>query len=76
MYRHESPFVVIEEYKSVICVILEAAVGCIGHITCSIVGVILGGDHTIVCKALDNSRCYATEAIISIAHFGRICKYL
>ena len=65
----------IEYHKSVVGVILEAAVGCRGYVTRCIVVEGLGRYHQVVAEFLDRSRSYSAEIIISITHFGRICKH-
>ena len=68
--------VTVEYNKSVVGVILETAVRCVGQVACGVVGVGFRGNHTVIRKVLHSSRCYAVQAIISITQFGRICKYL
>ena len=68
--------VAIERDQTVVGVILEAAVGGRGYVTCCIVVEGLGRYHRVIAELLDSSRSDSAEIIISITHFGRICKYL
>ena len=68
--------VAVKYNKSVIGVILEAAVGSVGDVSCCIVVEGFGRNHRVIAELLDSSRSYSAEIIISITHFGRICKYL
>ena len=63
-----------EDNQPVVGVIAEAAVGRIGNVTRRIVVEGLGRNHRIVAKALYGSCGHSIQVIISIAHFGTICK--
>ena len=67
--------VAIEAYQAVVGVILEAAIGCRGYVTCCIVVEGLGRYNRVIAELLDSSRSDSAEIIISITHFGRICKH-
>ena len=45
-----------------------------GNVACGIVGEGLGRYHRVIAELLDSSRSDSAEIIISITHFGRICK--
>ena len=62
--------------QMVVGVIPEAAVRCRGYVTRRIVVEGLGRYHRVIAELLDSSRSDSAEIIISITHFGRICKYL
>ena len=47
----------------------------IRNITRRIVSKGFGGNNRVVADLLDGSCRYSGKAIISIAHFGRVCKY-
>ena len=64
----------VERDQTVVGVILEAAIGCRGYVTCCIVVEGLGRYHRVIAELLDSSRSDPAETIISITHFGRICK--
>ena len=66
----------VEHNKSVVGVVLEAAVRRIGNVACRVVREALGRDDTIAVQTLDCSCRYATQAIISITDFGSIYKSL
>ena len=68
--------VAVERDQTVVGVILEAAVGCRGYVACCIVVEGLGRYHRVIAELFDSSRSDPAEIIISITHFGRICKYL
>ena len=67
--------VAIERDQTVVGVILEAAIGCRGYVAGYIVVEGLGRYHRVIAELLDSSRSDSAEIIISITHFGRICKY-
>ena len=67
--------VAIERDQRVIGVIEKAGVGRVGNVACGIVGEGLGRYHRVIAEFLDSSRSDLAETIISITHFGRICKY-
>ena len=63
--------------KSIVCIINKARISrsaC--NITCGIVVEGFGRYHRVVAELLDSSRSDPAETIISITHFGRICKCL
>lgn len=60
--------------QTVVGVILEATVGCRGYVTCCIVVEGLGRYHRVITELLDSPCSNSAEIIISITHFGRICK--
>ena len=66
--------VAVERNQTVVGVILEDAIGCRGYVTCCIVVEGLGRYHRVIAELLDSSRSDPAETIISITHFGRICK--
>ena len=66
----------VERDQTVVGVILEAAVGCRGYVARCIVVEGLGRYHRVIAELLDSSRSDSAEIIISITHFGRICKYI
>ena len=68
--------VAVERDQTVVGVILEAAIGCRGYVTCCIVVEGLGRDHRVITELLDSPCCNSAEIIISITHFGRICMCL
>ena len=65
----------VERDQTVVGVILEAAIGCRGYVACCIIVEGLGRYHRVIAELLDSSRSDSAEIIISITHFGRICKY-
>ena len=67
--------VAVERDQTVVGVILEAAIGGCGYVTRCIVVEGFGRYHRVFAELLDSSRSESAEIIISITHFGRICKY-
>ena len=67
--------VAVERDQTVVGVILEAAIGCRGYVACCIVVEGFGRYNRVIAELLDSSRSDSAEIIISITHFGRICKY-
>lgn len=68
--------VAVERDQAVIRVILEAAVGGRGYVACCIVVKGLCRNDRVITELLDSPCSNSAEAIISITHLGRICKYL
>ena len=60
--------------QAVIGVILEAAIGCRGYVARCVVAERLRRNHGIITQLLHRSRSDSVQAIISITHFGGICK--
>ena len=56
--------------ESVIDIILEAAVGCIGNVTCRVVAKRLGRNNRVIRSITDYLCNNSAETIISIPHFG------
>ena len=67
--------IAVERDQTVVGVIPEATIGCRGYVACCIVVEGLGRYHRVIAELLDSSRSDPAETIISITHFGRICKY-
>ena len=66
----------VERDQTVVGIILEATIGCRCYVTCCIVVEGLGRYNRVIAELLDSSLSDPAEIIISITHFGRICKYL
>ena len=66
--------IAVERDQTVVGVIPEATIGCRGYVACCIVVEGLGRYHRVIAELLDSSRSDPAETIISITHFGRICK--
>jgi len=66
--------IAIEHNESVIDIILEAALGSVGNISCGIIGKRFFRKNNVT-QILNGSLGYTIETIISITLFGRICKY-
>ena len=67
--------VAVERDQTVVGVILEVAVRCGGYVTRRVITERFGGNDRVIAELLDSSRSHSAETIISITHFGRICKY-
>lgn len=65
----------VERDQTVIRIVLEAAIGSRGYIARSVIAEDFGRDHRIIAEFLDHPRSYSAETIISITHFGGVCKY-
>ena len=61
--------------QTVVDIVSKAAVRRIGDIARCIVVEGLGRYNRVITELLDRSRSYSAEIIISITHFGTICKY-
>ena len=65
----------VKHYQPVVCIVCKAAVGCIGNIACCIIAEGFFRQDRIA-QVLYSTFGYTAKAIISITHFGRICKCL
>lgn len=61
-------------YQSVVCIVCKAAVRCIGNIACCIIAEGFFRQDRIA-QVLYSTFGYTAKTIISITHFGQICKY-
>ena len=66
----------VEYNEPIVSIILERAVLCTRDISCRVIAECLRGNNAIVNKTLYSSARHSAQVIISIAHFGRICKCL